>query len=53
MTATRRLPAMVTYTRAPEVSTATEKGPLPTWIVFTVRMPTRSTSASLRVPLTT
>ena len=39
MTAIRRLPALVTKTRAPEGSAATEKGVMPTWIVFTVRMP--------------
>ena len=50
---TERPPALVTYTRAPEVSTATENGLRPTRIVFTVRSPTRSTSASLRVPQTT
>ena len=53
MTDTRRLPAFVTYTRAPDGSTASENGEMPTLIVFTVRMPTTSTSASLRVPLTT
>ena len=34
-------------------STASEKGVMPTLIVLTVRMPTTSTSASLRVPLIT
>src|SRR6185436_263716 len=53
MTATRRLRETVAYTRAPEVSTATEQGLVPTVIAFTVRMPARSTRASLRVPLTT